>query len=81
MSRKSQALRAQGFTNVYADHEKDKRKPGYIYKTSLYRPWLFLVNERIVTLSALINGYVYGKSETIHSRWRRLELIVRTRQA
>ncbi|KAH8078023.1 polyamine transporter [Filobasidium floriforme] len=60
MSRKSQALRAQGFTNVYADHEKDKRKPGYIYKTSLYRPWLFLVKERIVTLSALINGYVYG---------------------
>jgi hypothetical protein len=63
MSNKAKALRAQGFTNIYAEHEKDKKRPGYIYKTSLYRPWLFLVRERIVTFSAIINGYVYGESQ------------------
>lgn len=62
MGKKAKALRKRGFTDIYAAHEKDKAKPGYIYKTSLYRPWVFLAKEAIVTSSAVINGYVYGKS-------------------
>ena len=57
MTRKANALRkATGLGNIYAEHELDKKKPSYLWKTAMIRPFVFLMTEPITYLSAGING-------------------------
>jgi hypothetical protein len=59
MTRKANALRkATGLENIFAEHELDKKKPSYLWKTAMVRPFVFLMTEPITYLSAGINGYV-----------------------
>jgi hypothetical protein len=57
MTRKASALRKEtGIGNIYAEHELDKKKPSYLWKTALVRPFVFLSSEPLTYLSAGING-------------------------
>ncbi|KAJ9102808.1 hypothetical protein QFC20_004915 [Naganishia adeliensis] len=51
MTRKASTLRKDtGIGNIYAEHELDKKKPSYLWKTAL----------PLTYLSAGINGFAYG---------------------
>jgi hypothetical protein len=58
MSRKAKKIRqlGNGMENVYAEHEREQKTPGEMFKVSLTRPYVFLFTEAITYLAAAINA-------------------------